>query len=97
MREMGFTEYLAPEDQGYIITSFRYPQGGFEFHKFYDKLNERGYVIYPGKVSDADCFRIGNIGRIFESDVRDLLAAIREALVEMGIELRTPCKKGEKR
>ena len=43
--------------------------------------NDKGYVIYPGKVSEADCFRIGAIGRIIPSDVRDLLAAIGETLV----------------
>jgi 2-aminoethylphosphonate-pyruvate transaminase len=88
MRELGFQEYLRPEDQGYIITSFRYPaHPNFDFDQFYRRLNEQNYVIYPGKVSDADCFRIGSIGRISIADVRGLLAAIRETLVEMEIEL----------
>lgn len=88
MRAMGFQEYLEREDQGYIITSFRYPpHPNFDFDEFYERLNDRGYVIYPGKVSQADCFRIGTIGRIFESDVNDLLAALREVVAEMGIEL----------
>ena len=88
MRAMGFTEYLVPELQGYIITSFRYPDHpNFDFEEFYNRLNQKDVVIYPGKVSDADCFRIGTIGRIFESDVRALLAAIRETLDEMKIEL----------
>jgi len=42
-------------------------------------------VIYPGKVSQAECFRIGTIGHIFERDVRQLLAAIRTVIEEMGI------------
>ena len=89
MREMGFREYLKPEDQGYIITSFLYPDDPkFSFEKFYEGLNQKDDVIYPGKVSDADCFRIGNIGRIFESDIRALLAAIRETLDEMGVKLK---------
>lgn len=89
MREIGFKEYLAPEDQGHIITSFLYPKDpSFSFEQFYKKLNERGYVIYPGKVSDADCFRIGSIGHIFESDIRSLLAAIREAVSEMDVRLK---------
>ena len=88
MTDMGFETYIQPEDQGYIITSFRYPtHPNFSFETFYERLNDKNYVIYPGKVSDADCFRIGSIGRIFPSDVRDLLAAIRETLVEMGVEL----------
>ena len=87
MRAMGFQEYLEPEDRGYIITSFRFPlHSNFDFDEFYKRLNDRGYVIYPGKVSQADCFRIGTIGRIFESDVNDLLAALRDVVVEMGIE-----------
>ena len=88
MRALGFQEYLLPERQGYIITSFRYPDHErFDFNRFYSVLNEKGYVIYPGKVSGADCFRIGTIGRIFEADVRGLLAAIGATLEEMGIEV----------
>ncbi len=89
MRHMGFKEYLAPQDQGHIITSFRYPDDpAFDFERFYDALNARGYVIYPGKVSDADCFRIGNIGRIFESDVKDLLGVVKDVVQECGIKLK---------
>lgn len=87
MRAMGFQEYLKPENQGYIITSFRYPlHANFNFDEFYKQLNDRGFVIYPGKVSDADCFRIGNIGRIFATDVRSLLASIGATLSEMKVE-----------
>jgi len=88
MRNMGFTEYLSSKDQGYIITSFLYPDNEkFNFEDFYNKLNAKGFVIYPGKVSDADCFRIGNIGRIFESDVNALLDAVRSTINEMDIDL----------
>jgi len=84
MREMGFQEYLEPGVRGYIITSYRYPaHPSFSFERFYQSLNEQGHVIYPGKVSAADCFRIGSIGRIFPAYVRGLLAAIRETLAEM--------------
>lgn len=89
MRSIGFKEYVDPDKQGFIITSFMYPDHpNFSFEKFYAGLNERNYVIYPGKVSDADCFRIGNIGRIFPTDVQDLLNAVRETLAEMNVELR---------
>lgn len=85
MRAMGFKEYLPAELQGYIITSFLYPDDPkWNFEEFYRRLNDRDLVIYPGKVSNADCFRIGNIGRISESDVYTLLAAIREVMNEMG-------------
>ena len=66
----------------------RYPESeAFSFEELYDRLNERGYVIYPGKVTDADCFRIGNIGRLFEEDMDALLVALRETLEEMGVDL----------
>jgi len=88
MRAMGFKEYLKPALQGYIITSFLYPDHpNWSFDEFYRRLNERDLVIYPGKVSNADCFRIGNIGRLFEADVKALLAGIGEVLADMGVEL----------
>jgi 2-aminoethylphosphonate-pyruvate transaminase len=88
MRAMGFVEYLTPEDQGWIITSFRYPSDPkFDFAKLYAFLNERGFVIYPGIVSEAQCFRIGSIGRIFPDSIRALLAAIRDAMTAMEIAL----------
>ncbi|MCZ6558767.1 MAG: 2-aminoethylphosphonate--pyruvate transaminase [SAR324 cluster bacterium] len=88
MREQGFEEYLRKEDQGYIINSYLYPDHpNFKFETFYKILNEKGFVIYPGKLSAAECFRIGNIGRLFEADMRGLLGAIRETLAEMKISL----------
>lgn len=85
-RRLGLVEYLDQSDQGYIITSFRYPDhSGFSFDRLYEGLRIRGFVIYPGKVTDADCFRIGTIGRIFPDDVDGLLIAMAEVLAEMGI------------
>jgi 2-aminoethylphosphonate-pyruvate transaminase len=100
MRELGFQEYLRPEDRGYIITSFYYPRHPkFNFVTFYTQLSDKGYVIYPGKVSKTDCFRIGSIGHIFPDDIRALLAAIRQTLEEMGIELSPaePSRQGGKK
>src|SRR5262245_26410442 len=77
MRALGFAEYLPPELQSHIITSFRYPADErFDFPTFYGRLSDLGFVIYPGKVSGADCFRIGTIGRIFPDDIRALLRAV---------------------
>jgi 2-aminoethylphosphonate-pyruvate transaminase len=86
MRAMGFREYLKPEHQGYVITSFFYLNDpNFSFEEFYRRLNQHNYVIYPGKVGSADCFRVGSIGRVFPSDIRDLLAAVRRVLGEMQV------------
>ncbi len=85
MAKLGFTEYLSEEKQAYIITTYYYPENiAFDFKIFYQELNQRGYVIYPGKLSKASCFRIGNIGRIFTDDVLNLLNAIKEVKTEMG-------------
>jgi len=87
MRRLGFREYLAPEFQSYIITSFLYPDvRPFDFEEFYSKLGERGLTIYPGKVSGTDCFRIGTIGRLFPRDFEVLSTATAEVLAEMGFE-----------
>ena len=91
MRAMGFRQYLKPEHQGTIITSFHCPDHpDFSFEEFYRRLNEHNYVIYPGKVGNADCFRIGNIGRILPADIQGLLAAIRRVLEEMKIGVPLP-------
>ncbi|MDP4214147.1 MAG: 2-aminoethylphosphonate--pyruvate transaminase [Bacteroidota bacterium] len=88
MKELGFSQYLNKEIQGYIITSFLYPDNPhFNFDRFYNKLNDRGFVIYPGKLSKANAFRIGNIGQIFPDDVSALIVAIREVLAEEKISL----------
>ena len=69
MRALGFQTLLSDDKQGCIITSFLYPSADFDFADFYNKLKGKGFVIYPGKISDADTFRIGNIGDIFPSDI----------------------------
>jgi len=87
MKGLGFDAYLAPEHQSYIITSFRYPKHpNFDFSRFYQHLSQKGFVIYPGKVSDAECFRIGAIGHISPADLRALVAAVRQTLNEMRID-----------
>lgn len=86
MRRLGFREYLPAARQSDVITSFRFPEDpAFDFAEFYRRLAERGFVIYPGKVSHADCFRIGTIGRISVEDVNALLVEIERVLLAMGV------------
>ena len=63
---------------------------GFHFHTFYDRLAARGYVIYPGKLTVADSFRIGCIGRLGEAEMRGVLDAIRDILADMGVTCCAP-------
>ncbi|HSW31636.1 MAG TPA: 2-aminoethylphosphonate--pyruvate transaminase [Longimicrobiales bacterium] len=85
MRELGFQVFLPPAVQSHIITAFKTPADpAFSFDSFYVKLSERGFIIYPGKLTQVDTFRIGNIGRLFPSDLDQLVHAIRGTLAEMG-------------
>jgi 2-aminoethylphosphonate-pyruvate transaminase len=88
---LGLEEYLPRELQSHIIMSYRYPRhAAFRFEEFYRRLSERGLVIYPGKVSDADCFRIGCIGHLFEADFEELVRAVGEVLAAMGVTVEAP-------
>ncbi|MCY8233876.1 2-aminoethylphosphonate--pyruvate transaminase [Priestia endophytica] len=78
MKEMGFESYIGEEKQSPIITSFLYPNEHFSFEPFYRYMKERGFVIYPGKLTDIDTFRIGNIGEVYEEDINKLCNIINE-------------------
>ena len=69
------------EHQGPIITTFLFPEDcNFTFEEMYDYIKERGYAIYPGKVTEAATFRIGNIGEIYKEDVEKLCGIMAEFL-----------------
>ncbi len=88
MEALGFRAYVPREHSGPIISTFLYPRHPkFDFQDFYRRLSARGFLIYPGKLTQADCFRLGNIGRLFPSDMDALLAAVPGVLREMGVEL----------
>lgn len=84
MREMGIRAYIGEEYQGPIITTFFYPDHHeFSFQEMYAFIKERGYAIYPGKVTDVDTFRIGNIGEIYEEDIVKLCDIFAEFFGQM--------------
>jgi 2-aminoethylphosphonate-pyruvate transaminase len=84
LADFGLCPYLNPAVQSPFITAFEYPTGGwFSFERFYEKLSERGFIIYPGKLTEVDTFRIGTIGRLFPSDFQQLVHAIGSVLYEM--------------
>lgn len=83
-RALGFRPYLSAEVQGPIITTFRYPEGAtFTFQQMYQYIKERGYVLYPGKVMEAETFRVGNIGEIYPEDAVELGKILAEFLEEV--------------
>lgn len=72
LRKIGFETYITDEKQSPIITSFLFPNDTFQFEDFYFYMKERGFVLYPGKLTEVDTFRIGNIGEIYEYDIQTL-------------------------
>jgi 2-aminoethylphosphonate-pyruvate transaminase len=86
MRKLGFSTLLPDRLQAPIIITFHMPKDPkFVFQTFYDLLKERGYVIYPGKLTVADSFRIGCIGRLNADHMRGVLAAVADVLSELGV------------
>ena len=84
MKAMGFDAYITPDHQGPIITTFLYPQDAkFDFKSMYTYLKDCGYVIYPGKLTERDTFRLGNIGEIYEDDVKRVLSIFKNYLEEV--------------
>jgi 2-aminoethylphosphonate-pyruvate transaminase len=79
MERLGFPLYLAEDLQAPVIATFRSPPG-FDFERFYRGLAERGFLIYPGKLTAAESFRIGCIGALRPGDFDRLLAAATEVL-----------------
>ena len=93
MRGLGFETLLPDELQAPIIVTFHTPADpNFDFVRFYDHLSRSGYVIYPGKLTVAETFRIGCIGQVHEDDIKGALAAIGQALDVMGVVNRSPAK-----
>jgi len=88
MRGLGFEPLLPQGLQAPIIVTFRMPtHAAFHFQTFYDGLKARGYVIYPGKLTVADSFRIGCIGRLNADHMRGALSAVADTLREMRVSL----------
>ncbi len=91
MRALGFRALLSGNLQAPIIVTFHLPADPrFVFEIFYNSLRDRGYVIYPGKLTVADSFRIGCIGNLGENEMRGALSAISEVITEMGVKTGAP-------
>ena len=81
MRELGFETLLDDGLHSPIITSFYSPShSDYQFKVFYERLKEQGFVIYPGKVSHSDCFRIGTIGEVYPEDIERLMVAVKKSM-----------------
>ncbi len=91
MRGLGFKTLLPDALQAPVIVTFHMPADPrFDFGVFYEALGRRGYVIYPGKLTKAPSFRIGCIGHLGRKEMEGAVAAVTEAIEEMGVTDRGP-------
>jgi 2-aminoethylphosphonate-pyruvate transaminase len=98
MAEMGFKAFLDPAIQAPIIVTYYAPADTrYGFKAFYDKVRDKGFVLYPGKLTQVETFRVGCIGAIGPGEMRHAVNAIRDALAELGIEQVAPIGAGRRR
>lgn len=91
MRKLGFQTYLPDDVQAPIIVTFLTPgDANFDFGRFYDGLHEKGFAIYPGKLTKVDSFRMGCIGRLDEADMERAVKAVEEVLRDLGVKQHGP-------
>lgn len=83
MKRIGINTYIHEAYQSPIITTFYYPTETFVFETFYETLKRKGFILYPGKLTDVGTFRIGNIGDVTLDDMKDLLKNIEEYMLEI--------------
>ena len=91
MRELGFETLLSDNLQAPIIITFKMPADpAFDFQRFYDALKDRGFIIYPGKLTVAPSFRMGCIGHLGQAEMKATLATVKEVMTEMGVKSGSP-------
>ena len=91
MQELGFETLLRNRWLSPIIVTFFCPADEkFEFDAFYEKMKSKGFIIYPGKLTVVDSFRIGCIGQMDEAVMRQVVTAAKETLTEMGVTSAAP-------
>lgn len=91
MGELGFRPFLPAAVQAPIIVTFHAPADArYDFKTFYGKVRERGYILYPGKLTQVETFRVGCIGAIDDNEMRNVVTAVGEVLKEMGVKMQAP-------
>ena len=91
MKALGFQPFLAPEIQAPIIVTFHAPADpAYDFKRFYDAVKARGFILYPGKLTQVETFRVGCIGAIGPMEMKQAAAAVAGAMKELGIASGAP-------
>ena len=90
-RELGFKVFLKPEIQAPIILTFHAPPDpAYNFKDFYARVRDKGFILYPGKLTKVETFRVGCIGAVGPDEMRHAVNAVRDTLREMGIRQVSP-------
>ncbi|HLX29171.1 MAG TPA: 2-aminoethylphosphonate--pyruvate transaminase [Casimicrobiaceae bacterium] len=91
MKELGFRPFLDPAIQAPIIVTLHAPADSrYTFREFYDRVRDKGFILYPGKLTRVETFRVGCIGAIGPEEIRQAVNAVRDTLREMRIERVMP-------
>ena len=91
MSELGFRPFLKPEIQAPIIVTFHAPADPrYTFKELYERVRDKGFILYPGKLTQVETFRVGCIGAIGPDEMRQAVHAVRDTLREMGVRQVTP-------
>ncbi|MFN9194175.1 MAG: 2-aminoethylphosphonate--pyruvate transaminase, partial [Pseudomonadota bacterium] len=86
MRALGFRTLLPDALQAPIIVTFHAPaHPAYDFKRFYEGAKARGFILYPGKLTQVETFRVGCIGAIGRNEMSQAVAAVADTLREMGI------------
>jgi len=86
MAELGFRAFLDPAIQAPIIVTFHAPPDPkYTFTDFYARMRDKGFILYPGKLTQLETFRVGCIGAIGPDEMRHAVNAVRDTLAEMGV------------
>ena len=88
MKDLGFEQLLPNKLQAPIIITFKQPKDvNFNFEKFYNALSDKNFLIYPGKLTVAETFRIGCIGNLNEKDMYDTIKAVKDVIKELSLKI----------
>jgi 2-aminoethylphosphonate-pyruvate transaminase len=91
MTRLGFKLFLDARHQAPVIVTFHAPSDpNYDFQRFYDRVREKGFVLYPGKLTQIDTLRVGCIGAIDEHAIRAAVHAIADTVAEQNIRLHEP-------
>ncbi|MEL6204491.1 MAG: 2-aminoethylphosphonate--pyruvate transaminase [Pseudomonadota bacterium] len=91
LRQRGFATFLPDEYASPIIATFHDPDDpNYSFQAFYEAMERRGFIIFPGRLTSAGTFRIGTMGDLTEGDITLILNAVLDSMSEIGVTTFTP-------